>query len=442
MDPKRFAELLADPREDLDIELKGWLDASQPHDRANVAKAILALANYGGGLVILGMTEGPTGWTVDPASTSNIRPFNQDEVNGIVAGYAEPSFHCAVHLVSHPTTGTTHPIIVVPSDLPTPIRAKRDDPSCKHVRVSRYYTRQPGPRSEEILSGAEWDALIGRCVRRNRDALLREFAALIQGTTAAQPSDEEVLLRFAGATEDRLKHLVAGAQRSEHANPYAHGTWTFSFVLLGDFRAPSVAELLDRLRSIRGETGWSPWHVFTKDELKPYSRDGMIECWLEKTSFGGSHADFWRASPDGRLSLIRAFEEDFIGRIEPGTALDPELAMWRIGECSLHAAKLAEALDLRGRILLAAHWTGLSGRQLAHVIETARFMYPPVGDYRCHQDEVVSVLETTVTAIRGDLVQVVLELTKPLYSAFDFYEMPRAIAVAEIDRMTGRKAPR
>lgn len=46
----RLADLLLDPREALDVEIKGWLDlAGSDEHKATLAKAILALANHGGG---------------------------------------------------------------------------------------------------------------------------------------------------------------------------------------------------------------------------------------------------------------------------------------------------------------------------------------------------------------------------------------------------------
>ena len=54
----RFSELLVEPREDLDVEVKNWLDLkSDENAKANFAKAALALANNGGGIIIIGMTE-------------------------------------------------------------------------------------------------------------------------------------------------------------------------------------------------------------------------------------------------------------------------------------------------------------------------------------------------------------------------------------------------
>ena len=55
---ERLAGLLIDPREDLDFEVKNWLNLQGSNeDKATFAKAVLALANHGGGFVALGLLE-------------------------------------------------------------------------------------------------------------------------------------------------------------------------------------------------------------------------------------------------------------------------------------------------------------------------------------------------------------------------------------------------
>src|SRR5215471_9764560 len=94
---QHLRELVAFPREDLNIELKGWLSPSDETDRANVAKALLALANTGGGYLLIGFDEHEDGWAAAPNEGSD--DFSQDVINQIVARYADPRFHCAVYHV-------------------------------------------------------------------------------------------------------------------------------------------------------------------------------------------------------------------------------------------------------------------------------------------------------------------------------------------------------
>lgn len=48
-------DLIAVPRETLGIELKAWLDLTDKTVRANIARHVAALANHGGGYMVLGL---------------------------------------------------------------------------------------------------------------------------------------------------------------------------------------------------------------------------------------------------------------------------------------------------------------------------------------------------------------------------------------------------
>src|ERR1700722_13929213 len=51
---RRLADLLVDPHETLDFEIKGWLDVSASEHQAKLAKGIIAMANHGGGYILIG----------------------------------------------------------------------------------------------------------------------------------------------------------------------------------------------------------------------------------------------------------------------------------------------------------------------------------------------------------------------------------------------------
>ena len=50
-------DLIEIPRETLEIELKEWLDLSEPVVRANIARHFAALAIHGGGYLIFGFKD-------------------------------------------------------------------------------------------------------------------------------------------------------------------------------------------------------------------------------------------------------------------------------------------------------------------------------------------------------------------------------------------------
>src|SRR5204862_4707665 len=77
--------LLVEPNETLTAEYKSWLDLGETRDRAVLAKAAIALANSGGGKIVLGMRhqegKGPLESTQRP---EHIDLYTQDDVNSAV----------------------------------------------------------------------------------------------------------------------------------------------------------------------------------------------------------------------------------------------------------------------------------------------------------------------------------------------------------------------
>ena len=53
----RLLELLRNAAEDLTFEIKEWLDLTQNVHKAKLAQAMIALANHGGGAVLIGYAE-------------------------------------------------------------------------------------------------------------------------------------------------------------------------------------------------------------------------------------------------------------------------------------------------------------------------------------------------------------------------------------------------
>jgi Transcriptional regulator, AbiEi antitoxin, Type IV TA system len=225
--------------------------------------------------------------------------------------------------------------------------------------------------------------------------------------------------------------VITRSRETGRQDLYASGTWTASYQLSSSSAPLPTTRLLGLLRDNVGhETGWPVWNARIG---RPQPADGAIENWLtDGTLFGGSHADYWRARPDGALFLLRGYQEDdeFEG-IEPGTALDLTLPVWRVGECLLHAVRMAEALDA-SRVEFQMRWDGLRGRKLSSLANRGRFM-TPAGP--AEEPIVTTAIEVRAHAIRDQLADVVRELVEPLFAVFDFFEPPSAIYHEEIAKL-------
>jgi hypothetical protein len=170
-------KLIVAPQETLEVEYKEWLDLTTKPHRAKLAKELIALANHGGGHVVLGFEDVsmrpvvcPNGYTLP----------STDDINGIVAAYSDPPFHCRVSEVRG------HVVISVPAGTAVPIRSKRGSEN-NEIVADTYYIRRPGPNSEAPRSGLEWDELLRRCIAnrgQELEALVRRIVRVMHSPSS------------------------------------------------------------------------------------------------------------------------------------------------------------------------------------------------------------------------------------------------------------------
>ena len=125
-------DLINEPRKTLDVEVKEWLDLTDNDHRLMVAKEIIALANHGGGFLMIGFEERADG-TFEPSAgrPTNLDAWSQDSIQSIVFKYADPGVQCRVHHRASAASRERYPIIAVPGGHRVPIRAKAGSPDGK-----------------------------------------------------------------------------------------------------------------------------------------------------------------------------------------------------------------------------------------------------------------------------------------------------------------------
>jgi hypothetical protein len=215
---RELLALLDYPMENLATELKDWLDLGDKSERANVARELIALANYGGGYLLFGFRDASSGWHPTEACPHDLKYYSQDAINNILKSHSEPVFECyTYHLES--TGGNQHVVVRVPGGHTAPIRSRGGPPASRLIDHC-YYIRRPGPESAPPDTGHEWDELITRCVDNNRERQLegfRRIVDLLRGSpevaqaiadTAAGAADP--LTRWADESIGRLQQLGDG----------------------------------------------------------------------------------------------------------------------------------------------------------------------------------------------------------------------------------------
>jgi hypothetical protein len=444
---ERIADLLVDPREGLDFEVKNWLDLrGSNEDKATFAKAVLAISNHGGGFIALGLQE-KIGEVVEAENRpATLDGYSQELVNGIVQNYCDPPFHCSVHIVSSPA-GALFPIIVVPGGHRVPVRARRSGPNGITVTNNAIYVRKPGPRSETPQSAQDWDELLGRCLRNRRDDMLDQIRDLITGAVPQvvlppEPArlDEWIRTSF-GRWHGLVDRLPAGV-----GPRLSNGRYCFAYEIIGERRQIVLGRFPEVLRASEvRHTGWPPFWYPTRRGIEPYPIDDAIECWLggdQQTPVedrDAAHSDFWRIHPSGMAFLLRGFEEDGMveerqgrGPLAPATVFDIALPIWRIGEALIHARSLATNLfDGPTTVRFIAKYEGLAGRTLASINGRRYVSQGRVA----RQDSIALTTHVETQAIETNLPEVVLPLLSPLYALFDFFELPMQLVVDELGRL-------
>ena len=444
---ERLSDLLVDPREDLDFEVKNWLDLQVNNDdKATFAKAVLALANHGGGFIALGLVETDLGTVEAEGRPATLDRYSQDLINGIVQNYCDPPFHCAVHIVANPD-GALFPVVVIPGGHRTPVRARRAGPNGNTVQIHAIYIRKPGPRSETPQSAKDWDELLGKCLRNRRDEMFDQIRDLITGAVpqVEQPAEPARLDEWIHTCFDRW--CILTQELPEDAGPrFPHGYYNFAYEIIGEYRQISASQLPEVLRaSVVRHTGWPPFWYPTRDGILPYPIEGSVECWLggdtqtPVDSKDAAYSDFWRINPEGFAFLLRGFQEDSTeirrpGRspLLPGTVFDITLPVWRIGETLLQAQRLSENLfEGPTTIRFVATYNGLEGRALTSIGHRRHVSEGRIA----RQNSITLNTHVDAQAINTNLPEIVHPLLSPLYALFDFFELSSQLVSDELSRM-------
>ena len=390
--PCDVQDLLNSPCRALEVEYKSWRNLDHPEDRAELARDIAALANHGGGFIVFGFHEQAlTPDDSDPFRTN----CTSERVAAIVQTYLDPAVPCAV-VTGISTTGTLHPVIRVASHGTTPVCVKLDGPLIDRERLierGAYYIRKHNPassgralgllfpQSARIEVAQEWAPLIRRCVRYDREALLGLLDVSLEGRTSA-PEFAQRLLTWHRAAHDAFMTLVP---RSPVAESLARNHYVLSYgIELARSEALEHAQLPERLR----HTVFSVQEQFRSGcnmfDL-PYQRgmqarfvldpsSGEADCdfleaaWLRARN-PGEMADFWRVSPRGLATIVRAYAEDQTQPVERpsvrrGTYMSPDVLTQEIAELVCHARAFARLFAGAQRVSFRCEWRGLAGRRI------------------------------------------------------------------------------
>lgn len=429
--------LLAVPAEALDVEHKSWLDLQgNDEHKALLAKAAIALANEGGGVIVIGFREVGAD-LVSESRPVEIAAYDLDLINSIIRRFASPPLHCTLRLLRHPATGHEHAVIGVPGGFGTPVMSKSGSAGGT-IRPHLCYVRKPGPESAPPENPADWDRLLARCLRNRREDMLDAIRNIVLGgASAAVPAEITEAERqdaFVAIARGAWENLVRDLPPDEAAR-CPLGRYELDYALLGNFARPGLGDLRNQLElAVAHRRGWPQFWIPTRREWQPRPVDDTIQCWLGTPDTGphdAGHVDFWRASPEVRLFLLRGYIEDTgpwpNQNIAPGAIIDIRMPILRVAEGLQHARILGRLLapDQDFQILFRARWYGLTGRRLSSLDPLQAFT---MLDHRVAQQAEFGVQGTfDQWQIADNLPEIIQPLLAPLYERFQFFELTMEI---------------
>ena len=315
--------LIENPREDLNCELKEWLDLQQNAVRASIARHLAALANHGGGYLIFGFSD-DLGHA--PNRPDSLDSYSHDVFAGIVKHYLTPTFQCGVELVPH-RNGQKFPVVRVPGHGRVPICAKAGGPQDdkgreQGIKKGIYYIRKPGPESAPVEGAEDWEPLIRRCVVNDRDRLLGDITALIQASEKPAPAAQQRLADWHRNGEKRFLQLLSQAQGVGWPVEFKDHRYQLSYLISADedenLPTDSLCQILEEVNNEVRDTVWTGWSMFYPlsgtefaPAIHPENPDGTGDDVLEANLISQSALpEFWRIALDGRATLVRAYRED------------------------------------------------------------------------------------------------------------------------------------
>jgi hypothetical protein len=444
-------DLVDNPRETLEIEVKGWLDLSNGEVRANLARHICALANHGGGYLIFGFSN-----TLDPQPTpTEITAYNRDTFSSIVKRYLQPTVDCEVQLIASVDGSRRHAVVWVPGVVTAPLCAKADGPQdekgrVQGIKIGCHYVRDTGPASVPITNPDQWRPVVRRCVLNDRERLLETVQNIFreppQGGT--EPNAEKALKEWHQKSHERFLSLIPRDSKPGVPATYRACHFQFSYAVTHDAtEALPPSGLMSLVGALNHEvrdlvwTGWSMFYPFTRDAIRPYflaeqlsqGDVSVLEANLmADPSPVAGFPDFWRVASNGMATLIRSYFEDEPRATGPGTDgqpvpfLSPRYTACLLGELVRHAHALASRFETAAAVSFLCTWRGLSGRRIADMDWGVYWGNRGI----CRQDERTVIKRWPLSALAEEwLPEVVAEILSTVTVLFDGLEIaPKTVA--------------
>lgn len=448
--------LIEQPRESLAVELKAWLDLSNPKDQSKIIKALIALRNNNGGYLILGFNDK----TLEQDKNAPPRPslaYHSDNIQALITKYSSQPFEVKVEYIEK--EGITHPIFIVPSGFKSVVAAKADlfdsDGKTRLISIDDVYIRTLSTNhvpSTARPTWKDWPQIIEKCFD-NREADIGNFLRrhlgglaenLITAATVSAPSQQDICKEFFNQSIARFHTVISERKKTLPE----HGSWSCALVINGQTSTHRATS--DFLRMLDASnprySGWPVWlnsERFPQEDTHPYVDGELWESLIILLDGGWTdRIDFYRFDPKGQFFIRRALQDDIGGdstkRI-PLKELEFAIAILRTAETVAVGIAFAKAMGYAPESTsLCYHfsWDKLKDRTLGHWANPERYI---PGGKIAYQDSVQSTLEIPLDTPESRIPEYVKILIDPLFEVFKGFAISQEAVNGLVTNMLGRR---
>jgi hypothetical protein len=374
----RIDDLVARPSEGLPVEIKNWIDPTEPEGIAKIVRACLAMRNQNGGFLVIGFNDETL--QVETASRpSNIRDtFHTDKIQQLISRFAHHGFEIEVAFGER--DGTEIPVVVIPEGVQYPVASKSDLSGRDGKRLIRFgdiYCRTlnaNGRVSSAIAQPKDWPDIFDRCFE-NREADIGRFLRRHLGASADGLSAFGLSAPLRAQTlsflDEGFKHFgeAATARKLGFSVRIFDGAKFEAALVIDPLKTGQIptATFRQTLASSNPNlTGWPIWldtRGFGDESTRPVVRENAWETLINTPD----RLDFHRIEPNGRFYLLRSLEDDSSTRVQAGTMLEPIFVILRVAETIAVGLSFARALNWKPEettLGFAFRWNKLKGRNL------------------------------------------------------------------------------
>lgn len=170
-------------------------------------------------------------------------------------------------------------------------------------------------------------------------------------------------------------------------------------------------------------TGWPIWldaRTLSDERSRPVVKGGAWEAFIVALGdHSANRLEFFRADPRGVFYLRRLLQDDAIPKqLEPGTRLDPVLAIYRVTEAVAVGIAIAKGLGWpeTAQLGFLFRWQKLKGRRPDSWAKPIIYVR---GGGPAQEDDIITFIEVPITTALSALAPLVEAATRNLFVTFD-----------------------